>query len=53
MKPALQNSRRSHILLRPEQPLPPGKHAHYAPHLIGYALLVLALLLIVFGFATA
>ena len=31
--------------------VPPGKHAHKAPRLIGYGILLLALLLIVIGSA--
>lgn len=31
----------------------PGRHAHYAPRLIGYAILAVAALLVAIGVATA
>jgi copper(I)-binding protein len=48
----MQPSRTNPVRRRDLQPAA-GKHAHYAPRLIGYGILLIALLLIAVGYATA
>jgi hypothetical protein len=44
---------RNHLSRRRQGSPPAGEYAHYAPRLIGYGLLALAVLLIGIGIATA
>jgi copper(I)-binding protein len=48
-----QRSRAKLVRRRPEPKPAGGKHSHYAPRLIGYGILLIALILIGIGYATA